>query len=104
MRWQNYHRYDNASSFEEIKPKLIVAGASAFARQRIFNRATCTVENIDPELSAAIESEKRRPEEHIELIAFMPTDTLRFPLRVISSMATRHVLTDAPKQGFYAAI
>ncbi|PCD58219.1 serine hydroxymethyltransferase [Burkholderia sp. IDO3] len=35
----------------------------------MFNRSTSTVENVDPELFAAIEQENRRQEEHIELIA-----------------------------------
>ncbi len=35
----------------------------------MFNRSTSTVENVDPELFAAIEQENRRQEDHIELIA-----------------------------------
>ncbi|WP_322080547.1 serine hydroxymethyltransferase [Paraburkholderia bannensis] len=35
----------------------------------MFKRAVSTVENIDPELFAAIEAENRRQEDHIELIA-----------------------------------
>jgi glycine hydroxymethyltransferase len=35
----------------------------------MFNRATSTVEKVDPELFAAITDENRRQEEHIELIA-----------------------------------
>ncbi|SEJ37239.1 glycine hydroxymethyltransferase, partial [Paraburkholderia diazotrophica] len=35
----------------------------------MFNRATSTVENIDPEIWKAIQDENRRQEEHIELIA-----------------------------------
>ncbi len=35
----------------------------------MFNRATSTVENVDPELWAAITNENRRQEDHIELIA-----------------------------------
>ncbi|WP_143136968.1 serine hydroxymethyltransferase, partial [Burkholderia ubonensis] len=35
----------------------------------MFNRAASTVENIDPEVFAAIEQENRRQEDHIELIA-----------------------------------
>ncbi|SAK68505.1 serine hydroxymethyltransferase [Caballeronia glebae] len=35
----------------------------------MFNRATSTVENVDPELWAAITDENRRQEDHIELIA-----------------------------------
>ncbi|MGU7769056.1 serine hydroxymethyltransferase, partial [Burkholderia sp. MR1-5-21] len=35
----------------------------------MFNRATSTVENTDPEVFAAIEQENRRQEDHIELIA-----------------------------------
>ncbi|OLL31275.1 hypothetical protein BTH42_13860, partial [Burkholderia sp. SRS-W-2-2016] len=35
----------------------------------MFSRANSTVENVDPELWNAIQSENRRQEEHIELIA-----------------------------------
>ncbi|MDS0797255.1 serine hydroxymethyltransferase, partial [Burkholderia pseudomultivorans] len=35
----------------------------------MFNRATSTVENVDPEVFAAIQQENRRQEDHIELIA-----------------------------------
>ncbi|WP_027815548.1 serine hydroxymethyltransferase [Paraburkholderia bannensis] len=35
----------------------------------MFKRAVSTIENIDPELFAAIEAENRRQEDHIELIA-----------------------------------
>ncbi|BAO91107.1 serine hydroxymethyltransferase [Caballeronia cordobensis] len=35
----------------------------------MFNRATSTVENVDPELWAAITDENKRQEDHIELIA-----------------------------------
>jgi glycine hydroxymethyltransferase len=35
----------------------------------MFNRATSTVANVDPELWSAIQAENRRQEEHIELIA-----------------------------------
>lgn len=35
----------------------------------MFNRTTCTLANIDPDVSAAIDAENRRQEDHIELIA-----------------------------------
>ena len=35
----------------------------------MFNRATQTVQAVDPEVFAAIQNEHRRQEQHIELIA-----------------------------------
>ena len=35
----------------------------------MFNRSTSTLDNVDPEIAAAIAAENRRQEEHIELIA-----------------------------------
>src|SRR5512139_1324509 len=39
------------------------------ARGTMFNRATHTVQAVDPEIFAAIQNEHRRQEQHIELIA-----------------------------------